>query len=92
MSEYSKAQSTVVALWVLALSKFSIGRTTAPDIITEIVNQLGDAHSSDSVLLHKHGYDRLLLGRKIDKTMTALQRQVAQELREAGIMSEVYNS
>jgi hypothetical protein len=91
MAEYSKAQSTVVALWVLALSKFPIRRRTAPDIITEIVNQLGDVHSSESVLLHKHGYDRLLLGRRIDKKITALQRQIAQELHEAGIVSKVYN-
>ena len=95
MAEYNKSQSMVIALWVLARSrndpKIPIPGATAPAIITEVVNQLGDVHPSDSVLLHKHGYDRLLLDRKIDKTVTALQRQVAKELFEAGVVSKVYD-
>ncbi len=41
---------------------------TAPNIITELVNSLGEKHSSDSILLHTHGYDRLLLNRQIEKS------------------------
>jgi len=91
---YSKEQSTVVALWVLARSTNDpkVRIHTAPTIITDLVNQLGDKHSSDSVLLHKHGYDRLFFERDIDKTITTLQRQIAKELYEAGVVSKVFES
>ena len=96
MAPYSKEQSIVVALWVLARStndpEVRIPGATAPAIITNLVNQLGEKHSSDSVLLHKHGYDRLFFGRDIDKTITTLQRQIAKELYETGVVSKVHDA
>jgi hypothetical protein len=95
MGKYNKEQSTVVALWVLALQcrsdpKAAIQDATAPPVIVEILNRLGESHSSDSILLHTHGYDRLLLGRDIDKTISKLQREVASALKDAGVVSKVY--
>lgn len=96
MAEYSKAQSTVIALWVLSRSmsgsKRPVPKGTAPAIITDVVNQLGDSHTSDSILLHTHGYERLLLDRRIEKTITCLQREIANELFAAGIVSKVYDA
>jgi hypothetical protein len=96
MAKYSKEQSTVIALWVLAMQhrpnpKLPIQGHTAPTNITEIVNKLGELHSSDSILLHTHGYDRLLLGRDIDKTVTALQQEIAKELKDFDIISSVFS-
>jgi len=95
MAKYSREQSTVVALWVLAMQhrpnpKLPIQGHTAPAIITEAVNKLGEHHSSDSILLHTHGYDRLLLGRDIDKSVTALQQEIANELKDFDIISSVF--
>jgi hypothetical protein len=92
MAMYNKEQSTVVALWVLAMSRYPTEFQTAPDAITAIVNKLGDSHTSDSVLLHKHGYDRLLLDRPINKNISALQRQVARELHDVGIAPALYDA
>jgi hypothetical protein len=96
MATYSRDQSTVIALWVLALQyrddpKLAIQGGTAPRVITDVVNRLGEQHSSDSILLQKHGFDRLLLGRQIDKSVSLLQRSVANELLEAGVVSRVYD-
>ena len=96
MATYNREQSTVIALWVLARQTNNdpyppIRDNTAPQNIVDIVNTLGEHHSSDSILLHTHGYDRLLLGRDIDKTVTGVQREVAQELREVGIISRIYD-
>jgi hypothetical protein len=96
MASYNKDQSSVVALWVLALQyrtnpKQAIKDATAPPLITSIINKLGEQHTSDSILLHKHGYDRLLTGRDIDKSITNLQREIAQELLETGIVSTIYD-
>jgi hypothetical protein len=95
MAKYSKEQSTIIALWVLAMQQRAnptrpIQGHTAPSSITEIVNKLGEHHSSDSILLHTHGYDRLLLGRDIEKTVTALQQEIANELKLCGVISRVY--
>lgn len=96
MSEYSKSQSTVIALWVLALQNkrsgvdFESKGSTAPRSITDLVNSLGEIHTSDSILLHTHGYDRLLLGRPIDRAITKLQREIAQDLLEQGVISQIY--
>lgn len=92
---YSKKQSTVIALWVLSMQnrvdpKASIQGHTAPSIITDIVNALGESHTSGSILLHTHGYDRLLLGRKIGKSVTNLQKEVANELMVQGVISLVH--
>jgi hypothetical protein len=96
MVKFTKDQSTVIALWVLALQqrddpKAAIQNHTAPQIISDIVNKLGEPHSSDSILLHTHGYDRLLLNRPIEKTVTELQRQVADELVEQGVISKRFD-
>ena len=97
MSEYNKAQSTVIALWVLALQNkrtgvdFESKGPTAPEAIAGIVNQLGDTHTSDSVLLHTHGYDRLLLGRPIERAITKLQREVARDLLDQGIVVSLHD-
>ncbi|WP_076587992.1 hypothetical protein [Vibrio ostreicida] len=90
MNKYTKEQSTIVALWVLAKRRENdlwpaAPEGTAPELITHIVNQMGPYHSSDSILLHTHGYDRLLLGRDIDKSVTSLQKEVAEELKLAGV-------
>jgi|GEM_PF-4188592 len=95
MSKYTKEQSTIVALWVLAKRRDtdlwpSPPTPTAPELITDLVNKVGLHHSSDSVLLHTHGYDRLLLGREIGKSVTTLQRQVASELEDAGVIDKVF--
>lgn len=95
MSEYNKEQSIVIALWVLALQnrhdpKAAVQGHTAPNSIYGIVNKLGEHHSSDSMLLHAHGYDRLLLDRKIDRSVTKLQKEVAAELKVQGIISTIY--
>jgi hypothetical protein len=97
MAKYSREQSTVVALWVLALQqrdepKAAIQGATAPRIIVDVVNKLGEEHTSDSILLHTHGYDRLLMNRQIDKTVTELQRQIADELVEQGVISKRYDA
>lgn len=94
MATYNREQSTVIALWVLARQTDNDPHPlipTAPQNIVDIVNALGEHHSSGSILLHTHGYDRLLLGRDIDRTVTRIQREVAQELREVGIISRIYD-
>lgn len=95
MSNYTKDQSVVVALWVLAKRRENNPwpappSPTSPKLITDIVNKLGPNHSSDSILLHTHGYDRLLLGRDISKSITALQREIAKELKDAGVIDNIY--
>jgi hypothetical protein len=95
MAMYNKRQSTVIALWVLAIKNVGhpekpIKDGTAPEVITDLVNTLGDRHSSDSILLHTHGYDRLLLNRDIDKTITGLQHEIAEELLSTGIVKEIF--
>lgn len=95
MAKYNKKQSTIVALWVLAIAKRghpeqTIKNGIAPEVITNLVNSLGEKHSSSSILLHTHGYDRLLLGRKIDKTITKLQEEVAQELLESDVIKKIF--
>jgi hypothetical protein len=92
MATYSKEQSTVVALWVLAMNKQRTGLQSAPEPIAAIVNKRGDTHTAESILLHKHSYDRLLLGREINKTITSLQRRVAKELHEAGIAKTLHDA
>jgi hypothetical protein len=98
MSEYSKSQSTVIALWVLALQsrhngdEFARKGPTAPPAITDLVNQHGEPHTSDSILLHTHGYDRLLLGRTIGKTITNLQREIASEFHSQGIVRQLFEA
>lgn len=95
MASYSKEQSTIVALWVLAMQQRldpnkAIQNNTAPDIIAKTVNMLGEHHSPDSILLHTHGYDRLLFGRNINKSVTRLQQEVANELKSSDIISKVH--
>lgn len=95
MSKYTKDQSTLVALWVLAKRRENNPwpappSPTAPNLIFEMVNKLGPEHSSDSILLHTHGYDRLLLGRNISKSITSTQREVAKELKEAGVVDFIH--
>ncbi len=96
MNKYTKEQSTIVALWVLAKRQKNNlwpapPTPTAPELITHLVNNAGPSHSSDSILLHTHGYDRLLLGRDISKSVTSLQKEVAQELLLSGIINKTYN-
>lgn len=96
MAKYSKEQSTVVALWVLAMQfrddpKAAIQGAIAPPVVVDAVNKLGEQHTSGSILLHTHGYNRLLHNRKIDKTITNLQRQIARELVEQGVISRCYD-
>ena len=90
--EYTKDQSTVIALWVLALQTRSnplapIQGATAPEIIARLGNNLGGEHTSDSMLLHTHGYNRLFQDRQIDREATNLQKEIAKELREQGVTS-----
>lgn len=97
MANYSKEQSTIVALWALALQQRDdptavIKEATAPPVIVDVVNKLGEEHTPGSILLHTHGYDRLLLNRQIDKTVTNLRRQIADELVEQGVISKRYNA
>ena len=96
MNKYTKEQSTIVALWVLAKRREddlwpAPPSATAPELITHMVNQVGPSHSSDSILLHTHGYDRLLLGRDITKSATSLQKEVAQELKLAGVINKIHD-
>ncbi len=96
MAEYSEDQSRIIALWVLAIKNRghpngqSVKGGVAPEVIVNLVNQLGEYHSPQSILLHTHGYDRLLLNRDIDKTITKLQRRVAKELKEQGVVNQIY--
>ena len=90
-NNYTKLQSTAIALWTIALQD-KVSRDViagkepeAPPLITELVNELGPHHSPGSILLHTHGYDRLFFDRVIDKSITRLQRTVAQELIDQGI-------
>jgi hypothetical protein len=94
MVEYNKAQSTVVALWVLAQTKgdpaFRVEERTTPPVISDVVNRFGDRHPADSIFLHRHGYEKLFLGIQ-NRHVTELQRQVARELHEAAIVAKVYD-
>lgn len=95
-SAYTKSQSAAVALWVLALqnkrtdAEFESKGQAAPEIIATLVNALGPHHSPYSIVLHTHGYDRLLLGRRIGRGISNLQREVAQDLKLQGVVSTVY--
>lgn len=92
MSRYNKEQSTVIAIWNLTRKNVvdPIPGNTAPESITNIVNMLGETHSSDSILLHTHGYDRLFHNRGIDKTITKLQIEIALELQKQGLVDKVH--
>ncbi|HUE69348.1 MAG TPA: hypothetical protein VMP01_00555 [Pirellulaceae bacterium] len=96
MSLYTREQSLVVALWVLAQTsdrvKAKSGARQAPRPIVELVNAFGGKHSADSIFLHQHGYERLLLGRDIDKTVSETQRAVAQSLVEAGLIEKIHDA
>ncbi len=97
MAKYNEEQSTVIALWVLAIinrghpDKQSIKGGMAPRSIVHLVNALGEDHSPSSILLHTHGYDRLLLGRSIDRSVTELQKKVARKLKEEDIIKKVFS-
>jgi hypothetical protein len=94
-ANYNKKQSTIIALWVLAIKNTGhpekpIKNGTAPNVIRELVNSLGEKHSSDSILSHTHGYDQLLLNRQIEKTITSLQREVSNDLLQADIVNQIF--
>ena len=95
MATYNDDQSLVIALWTLALqNKCAKGEIAgkgveAPPVIIDLVNKLGDAHTAGSVLLHTHGYDRLFFNRKIEKTITKTQCEIAKKLKIGEVINEI---
>ena len=61
-----------------------------PDSIVSLVNEVGEPHSAESIFLYTHGFERLLLDRKISKSITSPHIEVAKRLLNEGTVTELY--
>lgn len=94
---YNEEQLMVIALYVLAIDGTGQkhpkrnGSPGVPDSVVSLVNNLGKEHSPESIFLCTHGFERILLGRQIDRNVTQKHKNVAQRLKDEGTISELYS-
>lgn len=97
MSPYNEEQLIIVALYVLAMAEPNKtypkrnGSPSVPDSIVSLVNNVGEIHSPESIFLCTHGFERILLGRKIQKSVSHKQKSVAQKLMDEGTVTQLFS-
>ena len=93
---YNEDQLMIVALYVLSLDKSGNkhpkrnGSPGVPDSIVQLVNKVGGEHSPESIFLCTHGFERVLLGRQINKDLSQRHKNVAQRLKDEGTVTQLY--
>lgn len=84
---WTREQSIIVALWVLAHQGDVPAEFAAaiPPTLLAAINAVGPSRFTGGVIYHMMGYQRLFFDRPISVTVTHLQRDIAAAMFSEGI-------